>query len=270
MSDYKDQTIVITGAAHGLGRALSLEFYKSGAHLALCDIDYPGLEKLKTEMNHPDQIISIHCVDVSNELQVIQAKNNILEKHGKIHILINNAGVSISQPFDQVSVEDFRWLFEINFWGTIYFTKHFLPSLKLQNKSKIVNILSSFAFMGFPGKSAYGASKAAILGFTNSLKTELSGTSVHIAYVIPPPIKTGIIVNGKHSDPDKMIRESHYLEKNGLSPEAVAQIIKQKIKTGQYRIIIGNKTFWLDCLSRIFPGFILRMIIRNKRKFDFI
>jgi short-subunit dehydrogenase len=124
--------------------------------------------------------------------------------------------------------------------------------------------------MGFPGKTAYASSKAAILGFTNSLYTELYESNVSLSLVIPPAIKTGIILRGKHINDDKMRLESEYLEKNGMTAERVAQDIMLQLKKDKYRIVIGSKTYFIEKISRIFPRFILRMIIWNKKKFDFI
>ncbi len=270
MQDFKDITIAITGSAHGLGKAIAVEFYKLGSHLALIDIDQNGLELLKSELANENQLISIHVADVSNEEQIVSTKEEILFLHKKLDILINNAGVSISQPFEQMSLSDYKNLFDINFWGTVYCTKHFLSALKLQSESKIINIISNFANIGFPGKTAYGSSKAAILAFTNSLYTELSDTNIKLSYVIPPAIKTGIILHGKHINEDKMIRESLYLEKNGLAAEVVAQRIISQLRKDKFRIVIGNKTYWLDLMARLFPTFLIRTLIKNKKKFDFI
>jgi short-subunit dehydrogenase len=270
MIDFKNKTIIITGAANGLGKALAIEFYKLGCNLALCDIDKTQLELLMSEFQHQYQKISIHATDVSKEEDIVIVKEEILGHHLKVDILINNAGVSISQPFEQISIEDFKWLFEINFWGTVYCTKHFLPLLRLNQESSLVNVISSFAIIGFPGKTAYSSSKAAILAFTNSLHTELNNSNVKVSYVIPPAIKTGIILRGKHINEDKMIRESNYLDKYGLPANVVAKKMIAGIRNEKIKIVIGIKTYWVYFLARVFPILIQKIIVRNKKRFDFI
>ena len=270
MTDLSNKVAVITGSANGLGKALAAELYKQGCHLALLDIDYTGLEKLKLELQTNEHVISIHKVDISQEGEIILARIEILKQHNRIDILINNAGVSISQTFDQVEIVDYKWLFDINFWGTIYCSKHFLPDLKQQQDSRLVNVISDFALMGFPAKTAYASSKSAVMGFTNSIKTELADTSIKVCLVIPPPLDTRLVINSKHIDETKKQNEANFLKKNGMPLDKAAKKIISKIKTGKYRIVIGRKMFWIDLASRLFPTTIHNIISKNKKRFDFV
>jgi len=154
--------------------------------------------------------------------------------------------------------------------GTIYFTKHFLPDLKKQNEARVVNIISDFAFIGFPGKTAYGSSKSAVLGFTNALKTELADTNVKVCFVVPPPLDTGLIRNSKHIDEKKRESEARFLEKNGLPIDKTAKRTVKQIRKGKYRIIIGRMMFGIDIIARLFPTLLHRLIGKNKRRFDFV
>jgi short-subunit dehydrogenase len=270
MISLKNKVAVITGAAGGLGKALATECYAQGCHLALIDIDLPGLEITKNGLEINSQIISIHYADVSIEQTIVSAKTEILTIHKRIDMLINNAGISISQNFEQMDVTDYKQLFDVNFWGTVYCTKHFLSELKKQNDSRLVNIISDFAFMGFPGKTAYGSSKSAVLGFTNAMKTELAETSVKICFVVPPPLATNIVKSGKHIDDKKKENEILFLQRNGLPVDRTAKKIIKLIKKGKYRIIIGTMMFWMDILARLFPTFLHRLIGKNKKRFDFV
>src|SRR5688572_830899 len=117
MMDLKNKVVVITGAARGLGKSLANEFYKQGCHLALIDIDIIGLEKAKSELYNSKQKLTVYQSDVSSEQSIISTRLEILKDHQYIDILINNAGVSISQHFDQIGLTDFKRLFDINFWG---------------------------------------------------------------------------------------------------------------------------------------------------------
>ncbi len=251
MTDLSNKVAVITGSANGLGKALATELYRQGGHLALLDIDYTGLEKLKLELQTNEQVISIHKIDISQEREIILARIEILKQHNRIDILINNAGVSISQTFDQVEIVDYKWLFDINFRGTIYCSKHFLPDLKQQPDSRLVNVISDFALMGFPAKTAYASSKSAVMGFTNSLKTELADTTVKVSMVIPPPLDTGLVINSKHIDDNKRNNEANFLRQYGMQLDKAARKIVLKIKTGRYRIVVPRKkkkiSFFCQC-----------------------
>lgn len=269
MSDLKNKVVVITGAANGLGRALAIEFFSQGSLLVLMDIDMAGLERIKQELDNREQKISIHQVDVSNEQEVIAARMDILSRHPQIDILVNNAGVSISQYFMDIGQEDFKRILDINFWGTLYCTRHFLPDM-VRGGSRIVNIISGFALMGFPGKTAYGASKSAIMGFSNALNTELVGSGVKVCLVIPPPLDTGLVKNGKHIDALKREQEVMFLKEKGQPLERTASRIVRGIRRGKERIVIGTMMFWTDLASRLFPTVLHRAIGKRKGRFDFL
>jgi len=270
MTYLKNKVAVITGSANGLGKALATELYKQGFHLSLIDIDLQGLYKLKNELEINKQKITIHQADISNEQNIIATRLDILSSHQRIDVLINNASISISQPFAQVDLSDYKHLFDINFWGTIYCTKHFLPDLKNQNDSRLVNIISDFALMGFPGKTTYGSSKSAVMGFSNSLKTELADSNVKVCLVIPPPLDTLLVKNSNHINNIKRENEALFLKKNGMRLDKAAQRIIRQIRKGKYRIIIGAMMFWIDLASRLFPTTLHNLISKNKKRFDFI
>ena len=265
-----DKVVVITGAANGLGRALAKAFFQGGYQLALIDIDLAGLDEIKNALDTPRQLVTIHQADVGDEQRVISAKSDILAHHDHIDVVVNNAGISISQPFEQIHIEEYKKLFNTNFWGTVYCTKHFLPDLRKRKESRIVNVISGFAYVGFPGKSAYASSKSAIVGFTNTLKTELHQTHVKVCLVIPPPLETKLIHSGKHINEEKRAREARFIKKNARPLEKTANQILRKILIGKYLIIVGTNMYWLHVLARLFPTWIHRVIGARKNRFDFV
>ena len=145
-----NKVAVVTGSAGGLGQALARELHRRGCHLALLDIDYQGLVALKDALETGERRITIHPTDVAREQDVLSARADILALHGRVDILINNAGISISRAFGRMSLPDYKRLFDVNFWGTVYCTRHFLPELQQQPDGHLVNIVSDFALMGFP------------------------------------------------------------------------------------------------------------------------
>jgi len=232
----QDRTVVITGAANGLGKALALEFFNLGYHLALIDIDGPGLIQLREGLAGDSRRITIHSADVSKEEEIISVRTDIAARHGRVDILVNNAAVANSQLFNQVEITDFRELFNVNFWGTVYCARYFLQDLKKQADSRLVNIISGFALMGFPGKTTYG----------------------------------GLVKKGKHIDEERRRKEAVYLERNGMPLDEAAQRIVKQIVKGRSRIVVGTRMYWTDLAARLFPTMLHRMIGRNKSKFDFI
>lgn len=267
MKDLRSGVAVITGAAGGLGKALAAEFYRRGYHLALLDVDSGGLEQTRQELEQVGQPITIHPTDVSDPEKVAAAREEILRIHGNVHILVNNAGISISRNFENLDPADFRRLMEVNFWGTIYCTRAFLPVLQQQGSARIVNIISGFARMGFPGKTAYAASKSAVLGFSHSLSTELEGSGIRVCAVIPPPLNTGLVRNGKHISEAKREEEVRFMEKHALPLQLTANRVVRGVGKGKFLIVIGHRTTLMDFLARFFPTRLHRLIGQRKVKF---
>lgn len=263
MYTFAGKVCIITGAASGLGKALATELYKQGARLELIDTDANGLASLCKTLGNDRQKISIHIADVSDENSISAVAQAVHRQRQQVDILINNAGISISQPFETMHTTDHRRLFEVNYWGTVYCTKHFLPLLKNSPNGRLINIISGFALMGFPGKTAYASSKAAIMGFTAALRTELVNISIKTSIVIPPPLATNIVNSGKHISKEKQQAENEFLERNGMLPDKTAVKIVRGIKAGKYRIIVGRTMYWSDLAARLFPSLLNRFITRK-------
>jgi short-subunit dehydrogenase len=270
MKSVHNKVVVITGAANGLGKAMAMEYHRLGAHLALLDIDDYRLVQLKEQLSGNGPEVSAHTMDVSHEAEVVRCKDDILAIHGRVDILVNNSGVSISQYFEDQDIDDHRALFEVNYWGAVYCTRHFLPELQKGQGSHLINIISDFALMGFPAKTAYASSKSALMGFTNTLYTELHPGPVIVSLVIPPPLDTDIVINGKHIDSKKQYKEYQFLKRNAMPIDKAAHIIVRRIMHGKYRIVVGSMMYWSDLLSRLFPTLVHRFIARNKRAVDFL
>ena len=269
MTNPATQVAVITGAANGLGKALAFALHRRGYHLALIDIDRAGLELLLTALPPAAAVVSLHPTDVAQEAEVAQACADILRRHGRVDLLINNAGISISHPFAGLPAADFQRLMAVNFWGTVHCTRAFLPALLERPSSHLINIISGFAVSGFPGKTAYGASKGAILAFSNALQIELQGSSLRLSVVIPPPMPTAIVRRGLHHSAAGQAREDLFLQNRGWAPERVAERLLRQALAGRYRIVIGRLMWGMDLAARIFPSLTQRLLGRYKDRLDF-
>ena len=266
----ENKVIVITGAANGLGKALAIEYARLSAHLALIDIDTIGLNLLLQQLYHPTHRITIHTTNIANEQEIIATHQEIIKHHGYVDILINNAGVSISQVFEHLQIKDIHHLIDINFYGVLLCTKYFLPDLQKRKTAHIVNICSSFASLGFPGKTIYSASKNAIVGLTNALMTELFGSNVFISLVIPPPLETGLVSNGKHINENKKSLEILFVKRYSMPLDIAAKDIVTQVSKKKFRIVIGWRTKIVDCIVRIFPTLSHQILGRFKRFLPFL
>src|SRR5713226_5186342 len=192
MSFLSDGVAVVTGAGSGIGRALAQQLAAAGSALALADIDEAGLLQTAQSLEKKNALVTPHVVDVADEAGVRSFAEEVSKRHGRVTLLINNAGIALHGNFDEVSLDDFRLLMNINFLGTVYGVKFFLPVLKREKRAQIVNISSVFGMIAPAGQCAYAASKFAVRGFTEALRHELEGSNVGVSCVHPGGIRTPI------------------------------------------------------------------------------
>jgi short-subunit dehydrogenase len=267
MKELRDQVAIVTGAASGIGRELARQLSVAGCRLALIDIDEAGLNSLQQELT---EVVSLHKTDVGDENAVRLMVDDVVRLHDRISILINNAGVSISAPFEKTSADDYQRLIGTNFWGAVYLCRYALPFLKREREACIVNVLSDFALLGFPNKTAYCSSKAALLGFSNALYTELYDTSVRVSIVIPPAVDTNLVRKGVAYDETKRRSEVEFIGRNAMPAATVARKMIEGIRRGDFRIRIGLTVRVLDVLCRWFPTMTHFFVARNKGRVDFL
>jgi NAD(P)-dependent dehydrogenase (short-subunit alcohol dehydrogenase family) len=258
---------VITGAASGIGQALAVRFARVGvAGVAISDVNEAGLNETAGRIKEIGIPVSTHLVDVSKLDQVRKLADEVIDRHGRVTHLVNNAGVGLIGRFDQLSIEDFEWLMGINFWGVVYGCKVFLPLMIDQDEAHIVNISSVFGIIAPEEQSAYCASKFAVRGFTESLRHELADSNVSVTCVHPGGVKTNIVRNsrvGEHT-PDEWKQQGTILFDKiaKTSSEDAAGDIINAINTNNPRLLIGKDARAISHLSRLFPKSYLRMIER--------
>lgn len=267
MSLNEQSVVVITGAASGIGRALAARLAREKiSGIAIADVNADALAETAAMVSKEDVSVSEHLCDVSKLDQVERLAYEVVERHGRVTHLINNAGVGVIGSFDQLSIADFEWLMGINFWGVVYGCKVFLPTLKQQASAHIVNVSSVFGFIAPEEQSAYCSSKFAVRGFTESLRHELAGTSVAVSAVHPGGIKTNIARNsrvGADTPVEWKQQGAKFFDKVAkTSPETAAEVIVKGIKRRDPRILIGSDAYAISTLSRLFPRRYLRIIER--------
>ena len=262
MTLTKESIVVITGAASGIGRALALRLAREGvARLAISDVNAAGLEETSQLIRGAgptsSPIISAHVVDVGDYAQMQKFAAEVVAEHGRVTHLINNAGVSLAGTIEQVSIADIQWLMNINFWGTVYGVKLFLPILREQPAAHIVNVSSIFGMIAPPGNAAYSASKFAVRGFTESLRHELAGTSIAVSCVHPGGVTTNIARSSRvgENTPASVKEESTALHAKAsrTTPDEAATTIIRGIKRRSKRILIGSDARIIDVLQRTAP-----------------
>jgi len=258
MSFLSTGVAVLTGAGSGIGRALAQQLAAAGSALALADIDEAGLKQTIESLEGRSAAISTHVTDVAEEASVSAFAEDVRSRHGRVTLLINNAGVSLHGDFEEISLDDFRWLMNINFWGTVYGVKYFLPVLKRERRAHIVNLSSVFGIIAPAGQCAYSASKFAVRGFTEALRHELDGSNVCVSCVHPGGIQTPIArrsrigAGASESKREKNIARFERLART--PPEKAAARILRAVERREPRILIGTNAYQIDILQRLRPA----------------
>ncbi|PYU48609.1 MAG: acetoin dehydrogenase [Acidobacteria bacterium] len=269
MSFLSEGTAVVTGAGSGIGRALAQQLAATHSGLALADIDEAGLQQTVRSLEKKGALITTHILDVADEKAMCLFAKDVRKKHGCVTLLINNAGVALEGTFEEISLDDFRWLMNINFWGTVYGVKYFLPVLKREERAHIVNLSSVFGLIAPPGQPAYSASKFAVRGFTECLRHELEGTSVRVSCVHPGGIRTAIARRARiGAGVTRTGREEEVARFERLfrtSPEAAATRILRGVERREPRILIGSDAYKIDILQRLRPGTYWKTMSRKLR-----
>ena len=194
MKSLKGKVAVITGAGSGIGQATAEALAKQGCELAISDINERGLAETRARCESHGVRVSSARVDVADRAAMYAWADNVVADHGRVNIVINNAGVALGATIEDMSYEDQEWLMGINFWGVVYGTKAFLPHIKKTGDGHVVNISSVFGLIAVPTQSAYNAAKFAVRGFTECLREEMDmeDCGIGVTCVHPGGIKTNI------------------------------------------------------------------------------
>jgi len=265
--NLKGRAAVITGAAGGIGRAIALSLARRGCHLALADIDEAGLAQSQAQAAAFGVRVSRHRLDVAVPEDVAALPAQVLSAHGRVDLLVNNAGVALGGYFDQVSETDFDWVMEINFHGVVRMTRAFLPQLVASDDARIVNLSSVFGLISPPGQCAYSASKFAVRGFSNALRHELAATRVGVSVVHPGGVATAIAQNARVSPgltADELRGRLALAEKLLRMPPAEAgEIIARGVEKRRARILVGRDAVIISLLERLAPVHYWRVLARR-------
>jgi short-subunit dehydrogenase len=271
MWDLAGGVAVITGAGSGIGRELAKQLAREKMSLALADVNAATLQETVSQIGPAGKTLSAHVVNVSDPKQVEQFSSDVLARHQRVTLLINNAGVALHGTFEEISIADLEWLMGINFWGMVHGVRNFLPILKQQSRSHIVNLSSIFGIISPAGQTAYCASKFAVRGFTEALMHELEATTVGVSCVHPGGINTPISRNARlGASADAAVHTAGVVlfEKRlaRTSPETAAARIVEGIKRGEPRILIGKDAIQLERLQRLFPVRYWKIMMKNLKK----
>jgi len=255
---FKDAVAVVTGAGGGLGQALALELASRGARLALTDRNPENLAKSCEACRAAGADVSEHMFDMADTHAIAALPDVVVERHGSVDLVVNNAGVALAGTFEQIGLDDFEWLMNINFYGPVRMCKAFLPALKARPTAHIVNISSLFGLVAPPGQTAYCAAKFGLRGFSESLRHELADTNIGVTIVHPGGIRTSIALSARIPLGVNSTELKEQMEKFNAflttDPAVAARIVLDGVDRRAPRVLIGSDARRGDILQRLLPG----------------
>jgi NADP-dependent 3-hydroxy acid dehydrogenase YdfG len=255
MEGFAGKVATVTGAGSGIGRALALELGRSGASLAISDVDLEGLAKTEEQLTAIGAPVRSDRLDVTEREAFQIYADHINEHYGKINQIYNNAGIAFTGDIEITQFKEIERVMDVDFWGVVNGTKAFLPHLIASGDGHVVNVSSLFGLLSVPGQAAYNSAKFAVRGFTEALRQEmvLNREPVKVTTVHPGGIKTAIARNGLTAEGVSADAQSKVFDKRlaSTTPERAAEIILDGVRKNKARVLVGQDAVVIDLIVRI-------------------
>lgn len=257
-SYFNDKVVIVTGGTDGIGKALVEELLSRGAKISTCGRNHDKLYQLHSE--YAAYPLHTMVCDVSSENDCRRFIETTLKAYGQIDILINNAGISMRALLKDVELEVIKKVMEINFLGTVYCTKYALPYI-IETKGTIVGVSSIAGYRGLPGRSAYSASKFALQGWLEAIRTELMNDGVHVMWVCPG-FTTSNIRNAALNKEGKQQGESPMDEGNMMTAVQCAKRILKAIEMKKRTVVMTYQGKQTVFMNKFFPKLADKLVKR--------
>ncbi len=260
----KDKVVIITGGSSGIGKALAFHFGERGSKLVITGRREDALNAAAAELRKKGIEVMTIAGDVSKEEDNRLLAEQTLEHFGKIDILINNAGISMRALFEEVELEVIRKVMDINFYGSLYATKYCLPSI-IEHKGSVVGVSSIAGYRGLPGRVGYSASKFAMQGFLESLRTEMIPKGVHVLTACPG-FTTSNIREASLTKDGSAQGASPRDENKMMSAETCARHIYNAVVKRKKHLVLTTQGKVTVFMNKLFPGFMDKLVYREMAK----
>lgn len=255
MQGFAGKVAVVTGAGSGIGQALAIELARSGAKLAISDVDVDGLAGTEERLKAIGAPVRTDRLDVTEREAFLAYADAVNDHFGTVNQIYNNAGIAFNGDVEISQFKDIERVMDVDFWGVVNGTKAFLPHLIASGNGHVVNVSSVFGLFSVPGQAAYNSAKFAVRGFTEALRQEmiLAGHPVKVTTVHPGGIKTNIVRNMtavEGFDKDEMVQTFDKRLAN-TSPQKAARIILDGVRKNKARVLVGPDAKVLDIIVRL-------------------
>lgn len=254
LRQFANKTAVVAGGASGIGLAIAERLARAGCAVLLLDQHSDRIEEACTLLSGVGATVTGIPLDVTDYTAIVALTDNLIRDGQSVHLLINSAGVALAGPFAEASLEDLRWVMEVNFWGTVHLCKAFLPLLQREPESHILNVCSSFGLLGFANKTGYSASKFAVRGFSEALRMELRGTPTGLTVLYPGPVASRLVAEGRTTNENQRTAEAAFLARRAIPAPYVADCALHAIRRNRPRVLLSPDYRMIDLMTRLSPG----------------
>ncbi len=262
---YPAKRAFITGAASGLGLAFARLLASDGWKLGLADIDEGSLLAAAEAIGTAGVEATVYTFDVSDSKKFRNAVQNFCKKYDGIDVAINSAGIGCGGGIDEISVDTFKKVIDINLMGTVYGCHCFVPVMKAQKSGHILNIASAAAFASAPNMSAYNASKAAVLSLSETLRGELQAHNLLVTVLMPSYVRTNIGVCSLGPELYNL-RAQELVKRSQLEPDYVARATLDAMASGALYVVLPDEARFLWRFKRFLPQKFWRFITREAER----
>jgi NADP-dependent 3-hydroxy acid dehydrogenase YdfG len=255
MQGFAGKVAVVTGAGSGIGQALAIELARSGAKLAISDVDTEGLARTEARLKAIGAPVKSDRLDVTEREAFLAYADAVNDHFGVVNQIYNNAGIAYAGDIEVSQFKDIERVMDVDYWGVVNGTKAFLPHLIASGDGHVVNVSSVFGLFAVPGQAAYNSAKFAVRGFTEALRQEmaLAGHPVKVTTVHPGGIKTAIARNMTAAEGVDVAELAQTFDKKlaSTSPHKAARIILDGVRKNKARVLVGPDAKVLDLIVRV-------------------
>jgi len=255
MEGFAGKVAVVTGAGSGIGQALAIELGRSGAKLAISDVNTEGLAHTEEELKAIGAPVKADRLDVTERETFLLYADAVNEHFGKVNQIYNNAGIAFTGDIEVSQFKDIERVMDVDYWGVVNGTKAFLPHLIASGDGHVINVSSVFGLFSVPGQAAYNSAKFAVRGFTEALRQEMvaAGHPVKVLTVHPGGIKTAIVRTATAAEGIDRDELAKTFDKRvaHTSPQRAARIILAAVRKNKARVLVGPDAKVLDVVVRL-------------------